>query len=72
MSDLKDLKLPQEPPLEETVEEFHVDVNGFEDRVPMNWTIIPDEESDLIVATNHISGESFEGTVAEFSKRLRA
>ena len=43
----------------------------FADTVPCNWTIIRDFETDIISATNSNSGETFEGTIAEFNAALR-
>jgi len=41
----------------------------FEDNQPFHWEIEPID--DGIKATNNISGESFEGSMAEFNLRMR-
>ena len=41
----------------------------FRDRVPSNWEITGSAER--IVARNNVTTEVFEGTIAEFNRKLR-
>jgi hypothetical protein len=51
--------------LEETVIEFI-------DTVPSNWVIKPTDVDGIIEARNSLSGETYEGSVADFNIALRA
>jgi hypothetical protein len=42
----------------------------FKGRSPCDWNILPSDEHDGIVATNSNTGESFEGSRADFNARL--
>jgi hypothetical protein len=42
---------------------------AFEGRCPADWIIVPSDE-ERIQARNSNTGEVFEGTLAEFNKRL--
>lgn len=44
--------------------------SGFTGRIPSQWTISP-LDGDMIKASNSTSGETFEGTIAEFNQALR-
>ena len=47
-------------------------VEAFENTVPASWALIPShEDEDVLKGYNLVSGETFEGTRAEFNKRLR-
>ena len=39
------------------------------DTVPSNWSILPGEGDNEIVASNSITGSTFEGTVVDFNKK---
>jgi hypothetical protein len=41
--------------------------------IPANWSIVPlpGAEEDVISATNSVTGRVFEGTIADFSAKLR-
>lgn len=41
------------------------------DRVPSDWSIVPAEGEDMIEASNSSTGCVFNGTMAEFNKKLR-
>jgi hypothetical protein len=43
---------------------------NFEDKTPANWVIVPLED-DQITARNNTTGETFTGTIAEFSLNLK-
>lgn len=37
------------------------------ERVPCNWTLVPVEGEDQILATNNVTNKQFSGTVEEFN-----
>ena len=39
--------------------------------VPSNWHIRPAEGEDMIEAVNTVTGQRFEGSIAEFNENLR-
>ena len=44
----------------------------FRNITPAQWQISPAEKDGYITASNNISGETFEGSIADFNKALRA
>jgi hypothetical protein len=63
-----------DPVVEEVVPEVRAPVvnpESTKQSSPCTWNINPLDDEDLIEAYNSISGERFEGTIAEFNAFLR-
>ena len=48
-----------------------VNVRSGPNYVPSNWHIRPAEGEDMIEAVNTVTGQRFEGSIAEFNENLR-
>jgi hypothetical protein len=64
---MAEIEKPKMPPV--IVEEVESEIPEFIDLTPSNWVIKP--LKDGIEARNSLTGETFEGTVAEFNEALR-
>ncbi len=58
--------------VQEPVIELGETVIEFIDTVPSNWVIKPTDVDGVIEARNSLSGETYEGSVADFNIALRA
>lgn len=48
------------------------EVDKDADRKPCNWSILPDDGVDMIIAKNSITGSVFSGTTKEFSAMIKS
>jgi hypothetical protein len=67
------LNLGDKLPVEEkpvVQKEAPVEKPKFKQRIPSDWEIKPGNKTEIVAKSNQ--GDTFEGTIAEFNKLLRA